>query len=478
VHPFRNIDFQRLGGLSCTLGIDLTDDRAHIVELERRGNPFNRFNPAFVVKKSFTVTFDSSAGDAEKGERIRSSIIAHKVRTKFAVSSVQSLGVKTVAVTVPVEVSSIEEWVNEHFEKLIKLPLVLDQVSYQYEILRRSTDGSIAEISFIRRSDLNQHKEIYRRAGLELLTLGAGTRDAINGFLVSPEANRQGETRFVYVGDKSSSLSRIEDGRRKETFQINPGGLSELERDFAPGDEKAKGSSGQVLLTGELTENEGTSAYRVFRPFGADTRYVLAVGLAIKGFLPELSTMNFLTPKEREETGSKLYRAFFRRTALVFGSLLIVLLGSQMLMTSIVQSKIDALTVALSSSGDKYIEIRNLEQEVKNLESKLGGSESSPLRTNVAKALHDVAAATPDSVWLYKLSLDLRDSQNRKLSLSGYARSNEGITVFLKRLRERGGCSSVTLLSSGSAPQSQPGIPVGIHGSSFVVFDIRGVIRG
>src|SRR5258707_5591551 len=168
MNPLHQIDLQRLAGVRHVLGVDLTDARALIVELERGGNPWNRFRPKFTVKKSFTIDFDSSTSVAERAKILRACISKQNITTSFAVTSIQSLGIKILTTTIPSDAANIDEWIKEHFEKLIKLPLSSDQISYQYEILNSSASGTVADITFLRNSDIEQCKQLFLQAALQL----------------------------------------------------------------------------------------------------------------------------------------------------------------------------------------------------------------------------------------------------------------------------------------------------------------------
>src|SRR5713101_6022027 len=99
MNPLHHIDLRRLAGIRRVLGVDLTDSRARIVELERKGNPFNRFKPKFTVRKSLTIDFDTNSDVAGRAETLRSLLRQQEITTPFAVTSVQSLGIKIVIST-------------------------------------------------------------------------------------------------------------------------------------------------------------------------------------------------------------------------------------------------------------------------------------------------------------------------------------------------------------------------------------------
>jgi Tfp pilus assembly protein PilN len=447
------------------LGIDLTESRARLVELERRGNPFNKFKPKFRVLRSFTVEFEPAATPLERIQDLTLSLRKNDVRSKFAVTTVQTLGVKTITAVIPPEVDHIDEWIREHHEKLLKLPIPIDQVSIKYEILQTNGTGILTEITFVRKSDIAEHIDFIRQSGLELLRLGAGYRDAINAIMIDSLSVHKEDLKFVYASQDEAQIASFENGNRRgiERVRFDRGLDAHL-------------TGNNVFVAGEVDKLPGNQSFEVFTPLSLPSEYALSIGLAIKGFLPELSPVNYLDAEISKKTETFIYRSLFQRVALGFGVLTIVLLGMQFLTSSIFQSKIDAIDDLLTASGGTYADVAVLEQQVNNLESRLHGGGASLNRSNLAKALHDIAIAAPDSVWFTKLGVVEQESR-RRLSISGYARSNEEIAGFLKQLQLKGNCAEVSLIRSGLASQPESSVPVRRKNAGFVTFEISGIVR-
>ena len=461
----RQIDVLRLGGVKSILGIDLTESRARVVELERRGNPFNKFKPKFSVQRSFTVDFEPAATPLERIQDLSLSLRKNSVRTKFAVTTVQTLGVKTITAIIPPEVDHIDEWIREHHEKLLKLPIPIDKVSIQYEILQTNGNGILTEITFVRNSDIAGYIDFIRQSGLKLVNLGAGCRDAINAIMIDSLSIHKDELKFVYASQDEAQIASFENGNRKGIERVR------FDRGL-----DAYVTGNNVLIAGEVDKLPGSQLCEAATPLNLPSEYTLSIGLAIKGFLPELSPVNYLDADIRVKTETLIYRSLFQRMALGFGLLTIVLLGIQFLTSSIFQSRIDAIDELLTASGGTYADVAVLEQQVNNLESRLHGGGASLKRSNLAKALHDIAIAAPDSVWFTKLDVVEQESR-RRLSISGYARCNEEIAGFLKQLQLKGNCAEVSLIRSGLASQPKSLVPVRRKNAGFVTFEISGIVR-
>ncbi len=173
-----------------------------------------------------------------------------------------------------------------------------------------------------------------------------------------------------------------------------------------------------------------------------------AVELAIRGFVPELNSTDFLNETEKKETTEERDKSLFYRTVLALGVVLFILLGIQFGLNTYFQSRSDKIDEQLLQVGPVYSEVTNLGRQVSALRSELNGSGGN--RSDVAKVLHDIAEATPDGVWLYKLNI----TQN-EIDLFGYARSNELAASYLGLLQKNRQFSNVQVVRVGAPTESE-----------------------
>jgi len=472
------IDVQKLAGLKHILGVDLTESRVHIVELENRGNVLNKFRPVFKVVRSFSHELDPQASLQERAATLRALLIAQKVTARFAVTSLQSFGTKVTTAEVPNNVESIDEWLRERSDKLLKLPIPQDQVLWEFEVMAIGDTVTTIEVSFVRRSEVKACQELFHQAAIPLMALACGTRDALNPFLLSRSPGPAEDAAFVYLGEGITSISPFQGGKRLQTRSENIDKRGELEPQILGFIEPEEQAFGKIVLSGELGERSISDKFSILKPLGISPEYTLAVGLAIKGFLPELSPTNFLEEPEKGHVEKSIYRLLSRKVVLALGALIILLLGGEMLIRDFIHSELDALDEQVLSSGSLYADVTRLEEELKTLEIRIGGSDMSQPKTNYARILHELAALTPDSVWLDKLSIIGGETGYPELSLNGYAPSNEYVAEFLKNLRVNGLSSEVNLVRSGSSPQSDRTLSRRRHGQSFVTFEVRAKVKG
>jgi Tfp pilus assembly PilM family ATPase/Tfp pilus assembly protein PilN len=469
-----NIDIQRLAGIKSILGIDLTEHRARIVELQKRGRIFNRFKTTFRPLQAFTCEFSPGSSVVERVASLKRALAEHHVTSTSVVSTVQSIGVKTVTATVPSGTTNIDEWIQEHREKLLKLPVATGQVVHAYEILEHSESGLLVEITFARTSDIEAVSAFFREVGLTLLSLAAGSRDAFTAFLLGEEGPTTKDATFIHLGNSILSSATFSGGKRRTTTftRIGP-----EQRQESAIDESVKQSSApaeSLVIGGDLPDTPSTGL-RVLKPFGLDSSHTLAAGLALKGFFPELSPTDFLNREQREISDAQFYRSLLQRVVLASGLTIILLLLLQLGVSFYLQTRIDSVDENVLSLGPEYTEVMVLESQVKQLENQLEGRDLSFKRSQMARTLHDVARLAPQGLWLYRCQQVHQSGQPRTLSLYGYARANDLIADFVKNLTA--GIAEAELVRAGTPLRSELLLPAGHGSSQFITFQINVKMR-
>jgi hypothetical protein len=465
-----NIDIQRLAGISTILGIDLTEQRAHVVELQKHGSLLNRFRATFRPLLSFTCDFSPNSSVAERAAILKRALAAHQVKTKFAVSGIQSIGVKVVTATIPAGTSNLDEWIREHRDKLLKLPVSAGQIIHAFEIIERSDSGIVVEITFLKSSDVELHRSFFEEVGLTLVSLAAGTRDAFSAFLLGGEGLANKDLTLIHVGDSVVSSADLIQGKRKaasytrtDAGKVLPAVMEELRG-------AASRAPEDTIIAGQI-EDAISSKYSVLKPFGLDSRWTLAAGLALKGFFPELSPADSLSQNEREKADASLYRSLLQRTVLACGLVLMVLLLLQLVASFYLESRMDSVDEKLLALGPNYTDVLALESQIRQLEDQLEGRELSFGRSETARTLHEVAQLTPQGVWLYRLRQDRKENEPRTLALYGYTGGNDAIADFVKNLNTT--FSEAELVRSGTPLRSESLVPASRRSAPLITFQIN-----
>lgn len=180
-----------------------------------------------------------------------------------------------------------------------------------------------------------------------------------------------------------------------------------------------------------------------------------AVELALRGFLSEISSVDFRSEVEKKKTTEEKDKTLFVRTTLALGALIFVLLAGQFGLNSYLQNESDNIDERLLQIGPVYSEVAALNRQVGALRSELNGDAGANHRSNVAKVLHDIAESTPNGVWLYRLDITQSDPKSEAISLFGYARTNELAASYLGALQEDRRFSNVQVIRVGAPTESE-----------------------
>ena len=143
----------------------------------------------------------------------------------------------------------------------------------------------------------------FAAAGLALLSLTGGVRDALNVLLYDKEFLAGSVQTFGYVTADGVIVSEFENGKRIRTYRTDKDSV----------DLNAQG----MLSAGEINEN----ILKVVYSFTIPPDYVLAAGCALKGFVPELHSANFLPSATAKKTQNETYKNLFHRTVFASGGL-------------------------------------------------------------------------------------------------------------------------------------------------------------
>src|SRR5437867_678327 len=141
----RSLDLQRLAGVNRILGVDLADDIVRIVELEKKGGPLNKYAVRMSPVCAYYRQFTTGATLEKKAQQTKELLVACGITTTYAVSSVRTLGVRSLVAHTPPHVDNLDEWIRENHERLLKLPVPLTQVSFDYEVINTSESSISVE---------------------------------------------------------------------------------------------------------------------------------------------------------------------------------------------------------------------------------------------------------------------------------------------------------------------------------------------
>ena len=452
----QKIDIRRFGGLGSVLGVDIDERRAHIIELSRRGGYFNEYRASYEPVRWFTAHFDENQSIQERAELLKKALVSNEVKVRSAAASIAPSAVKTFRASVPAGTEDIDEWIADNLERLVRIPISIQQIWYRYEILGSTASGIELEVTIVRRDEIERVEAVLESAGCDLIAIGSAVRDL--SLAISLAQDIEAETTLAYFFGQTLVLSTVNGERRITKVLSLPGADEEL---------VCLRQDRNVLSAGEKIPHNLIDME--FRPLGIPTEYTLALGLALKGFVPEISPMNFLGQKGCEKTETKLSRTLALRLSIACGGVLMLMLLILTLLDAVLNYKLDKASEELYSAGPVLREVTSLEKEISAMEEMYGTTEQAYARSDAARVLHSVAGALPDSVWLYSIILDNPQGGNISVTLSGFALGELKVTEALHALEIGRAGSQAQLIRMGTPLDGEP-LPAG---RGFVTFQIQ-----
>jgi Tfp pilus assembly protein PilN len=183
--------------------------------------------------------------------------------------------------------------------------------------------------------------------------------------------------------------------------------------------------------------------------------YALATGLALKKLFPFLNTVDF-TPDDRRRLAAQSREKRQGLRFLLSGGM-IIFTGMLLLFTikQIVLSKMDASAAEVSALNGRIEQVEHLQARLADLTHGLKEMRGfATNRSRIAEIMQDIGGRIPDSVWLDKLMIqpdstgqaDKKESIKKAIQLSGWAKDETQVALFLGNLEKSPLFSEVALL--------------------------------
>jgi hypothetical protein len=427
------------------LGVDISENGARIVHLQRRLLPRAQKTSSVEAKESFSVPWDLGASIEEKAQLLKEALQLRKIRTAYAVASLPAQAIRSASERVPLEEESIAEWVRSHAGTLLKVPIPIDQVSIGYEILDHVEGGTIIEVWFVRTMEIENAATLLERAGLHLLAVGTGVQETLS--LLSDQEVLPDAGSFVLLLERGQfcwAMPHVE-GKRKSgaTFSrasVQDGLVELIQRSTLGGAHNP--AEVPVLFAGEKQDGWVEDSWEECSVLGLPPEMTLAAGLAARGLAAsDASPLNFLPTAHSKHTRAKMRRVNMRRALLAAGLVLLGLLGTPIFLTGLLEREIKAQEEALADGGPAIAQASALEKVVAELEKRASEGILTRSRTNLARTLHDIASGTPGDITLQRCTAIPRSDQQLEISIIGHTRKSEAIAAMLtglERLSMRG----------------------------------------
>lgn len=467
-NKFGATDLMRFGKGESVLGIDISPDRAYVVEIARRGLPLTHLRERFDAVQSFSCTFHEPHTAESMAGELKSAFEFCEVETRLAVAAIQGPGVRIVTVNLPANVEDVDEWIAENAETLIGLPGGLSGVICRYEIYQSPDGGEQLELTFVKKADIEKYAQAFSGAGIHLLGLAAGPR-ALSQIL--PYFGREvsnSDTTLLALSDHV--LTKI-DLREGKVLPISVFPMDADQEVPASGEELSLTPGTPVVIAGEDLRKFEIKGAISARPFDLEPVYALASGIALGAFVGALASAQFLSEGEQMPALDTLYRKVEKRSMLALGGALLLLLIFQFGLSSYLKSEIDGLQKSKGAMSNRFVEVEALEHRVAMLDQELGRGKSALMGDKVAKLVHDAAVASPESLWFSKLEISRGKSGTAQLSLHGYSASTAKVASLIRRLNS-GPFRNTRLIRSESAGGGATGQLARRLPRNFVAFEI------
>lgn len=482
----QQINLLRVSGINSILGIDLYKNRVRVVEVKTHGGILNKFTAKYAVSRHITVDFPQNMSAADRGTLLAEALKKNGIKIPFCVSTIRSSNSRVVTADMPIEAADtiskeeIENWIRENYQKLIRVPIPIKDLTFDFQIISQTLDSIRIEVAFVRASERDEILELLHTAGLQVLLLTIGTRSAEIGFLSTKVLTEDENLSFVFAGEDGITctdyLRRSPIGEQVNINRRNTrtSSLDEVITSLT----KDAGEVDSIWVSGPAATERVPPPASVWEPLGLPSEYALAVGLAVQGFLyaspiagPK-QLIDFLPEKAKSSSLERLDKSLFRVASITMGAILFVLLGLQFGLQTYVKNDTARLDRKLQSIGPVYSEVRSLKRQVDALKIELSSGEAVRQRPSVARILHEIAASTPKGVWLYKLIYSYSDTTGTRVDIRGYSRTNEDAADYLSGLQTSRFFYGVRVVRVGAPTQLDLASFASAEQKHFVTFEV------
>ncbi len=474
----------KLSGVNSILGIDLYKGIVRVAELSARGGFLNRYRSEYRASAHFSLNLAEALSPSERGQRLAEAMKANGIRARFCVSSIRTVNSRTVIADIPMDISQdssgngIRSWINDNYEKLIRVPIQLSELTFDYDILSAGPDSVKCEIAFVRTKEIEEWTGMLNSAGLHVLNLGLDVRNFEFGIQADSQIT-SGDNVFIFVDSndywctlfpprkKTEELQPIT--RKKLRFRDLDEALLSLQAEFP--------NLGKCIVTGPGAS--GGSSATVWSPLGLPPEYALSVSLAVHGFLfsdslgENTKTLDFRPEDVRRAATMERDKGILKYGTLVMGMILFILLSIQFGIQSHLQKISDGLDARLAKASHVYSQVNQLRRQIDVLKTQIDGDNSAGHRSHAARVLHEIAVATPGGVWLYRMTLNQRNLSDQSLELWGYAETNRDAAAYLASLQQDRRFTNVRVVRVGApTPLEAVSFP-SERINNFVTFDVK-----
>jgi len=196
---FERIDILRLSGVDSLLGLEFSDSGVKVVELAKRGNLLNKFKAAFSVRSSFEVNFNPADSLQSRAEALAGVLEQHNVKCRKGFATIPPEHVRVAEATLPPSADRPDEWITDHLDEILKLPIQPHEITFAYERLADDTEARL-RIAFVRKEYLDGLLDVCKHAKVELTGMGLAGEGGVTGALPGIDKSNIGPATAAFRG--------------------------------------------------------------------------------------------------------------------------------------------------------------------------------------------------------------------------------------------------------------------------------------
>ncbi len=400
-------------------GLDIGKGIVRAVVLEKF---FNKFQVSEFGKESY-----SPDSEEEISLAIRRLFDRMKIIPSEVVINYRGRDVQTRVMELPVlPANELDCRLREEIKKLFSLSIDVSNWYISYHIQRRTEEKCMLTVSFCKPDGIDRLVKIVEKAGLTPIMIGAEILDIFLGFSLDWEDLFEQNYCFINRNKDNFEYCLVEKGN--PVFMDNADSLDMISHTIKTWEEEQSTTISNIIFTGLEFTNEDLDKVKISgvdKKIGyplvscskerIDPEYAAAAGLAVKGFFPQLNTIDLLPGSRKKQLFQQREKKKSQKIIIGAGSLLLLIIFFLQGYTFFLSRKLSELQEQRMLLGKSIAVVEEAEREQQKLQKIYYHIQQlSNKRSNFSELLYEISKSTPKLVWLYELTAEPDQSDEGK----------------------------------------------------------------
>ncbi|MFO7889355.1 MAG: pilus assembly protein PilM [bacterium] len=430
-----------------SVGLDIGNGTVRVVVLEKL---FNKFQVSGYGKENYPADSEEECSQAIKRLYDRMKITQAEVVTNYRGRDIQTR-VMELPILPPQELNSR---LRQEIKKLFSLSVDVSSWYMFYHIIKRTEKKFILTVSFCKPESIDRLVRCVEKAGLKPVIIGAEILDIFLGFSLDWEDLFEQKYCFINQNEGSLEYCLVEKGN--PVHMESSDSLEVISDIIKTWKEQRSTTISKIIFTGHGFKNKNLDKIiirgaekKIGYPLEScseekiDPGYAAASGLAVKGFFPQLNTIDLLPESRKMHLSKQREKKKSQRIIIAAGLLLLIIVFLLQGYTFFLSRKLSELQQQKILLGKSITAVEEAERERHELQQIYYHIQQlSHKRSNFSELLYEISKCTPTLVWLYELisESDQYDEEKtgnnkvKKIIIRGLS-YNEGKTAeFLQNL--------------------------------------------